>query len=159
MKVYFAHPCFNEEQQQFKGEFLRRLLEATGNGIIIVDPFEYAANVEHSVEEKLRMSGRIKDACLELLRECQVLIALVDWNDTGTAFEAGYAHCLDLPIILISRTECASANAMLIGAASARYDNVQGEEQIGALAAALTEMARTSSRLTTQDDDEGKPPQ
>jgi nucleoside 2-deoxyribosyltransferase len=157
MKVYFAHPCFHEEQQQFKGEFLRRLREATGNGTVIVDPFEYAANVEHSVEEKLRMSGRIKDVCLELLRECQVLVALVDWNDTGTAFEAGYAHSLGLPIILISRTECASANAMLIGAASARYDNIRGEDQVSALAAELAEMDRTSSRLAPQDDDEGKP--
>ncbi len=87
------------------------------------------------------MSGEIKAACLDLLRNCQVIMALVDWDDTGTAFEAGYAHSLDKPLVLISRTACASANAMLLGAACARYDDILEEKQMETLAGMLTAMA------------------
>jgi nucleoside 2-deoxyribosyltransferase len=146
MRVYFAHPCFDKEQQQFKEEFLRRLRERIdiaegGDRIAIIDPFDHAPNVEHSLEEKLRMSTEIKTACLELLQGCQVIMALVDWNDTGTAFEAGYAHSLNIPLVLISRTTCSLANAMLLGAAHARCDNILEEKQMGILADMLKAMA------------------
>ncbi len=145
MKVYFAHPCFNKEQQQFKQEFLGKLrgrigTSEGGDRIAIVDPFDHAPNVEHSLEEKLRMSGEIKTVCLELLQGCQVIMALVDWNDTGTAFEAGYAHSLNKPVVLISRTTCSSANAMLLGAAYAQCDNILEEKQMGILVGTLTAM-------------------
>ena len=65
MKVYFAHPCFTEEQRQFKREFLGRLrdlIAASGGGgrVAVIDPFDHAPNIEHNLEEKLRMSGEIK---------------------------------------------------------------------------------------------------
>lgn len=144
MKVYFAHPCFNKEQQQFKQKFLGKLrgrigTSEGGDRIAIVDPFDHAPNVEHSLEEKLRMSGEIKTVCLAL-QGCQVIMALVDWNDTGTAFEAGYAHSLNKPVVLISRTTCSSANAMLLGAAYAQCDNILEEKQMGILVGTLTAM-------------------
>jgi len=150
MKVYFAHPCFNKEQEQFKHEFLGRLRERIGasggrDRVAILDPFDHAPNVEHSLEEKLRMSKEIKTACLELLRSCQVIMALVDWDDTGTAFEAGYAHTLKLPLVLISRTACSSANAMLLGAAYAGCDNILEETQMETLAGMLTAMAGSTA--------------
>ncbi len=56
MKVYFAHPCFNKEQQQFKQEFLARLRERIGAAggarrIAVVDPFDHAPNVEHALNK------------------------------------------------------------------------------------------------------------
>jgi nucleoside 2-deoxyribosyltransferase len=48
-------------------------------------------------------------------------------NDTGVAFEAGYAHAVGKPVILISQENCSAANAMLIGAAKVLIDHVLDE--------------------------------
>jgi len=135
MKIYFAHPCFTEEQSEFKKQFLEKISAAlTQNGlsndIYIIDPFENTLNVEGDIETKLIMAESIKIECIGLLEECDILIALVDDNDTGTAFEAGYAHAVNKPVILISKYNCSKANAMLIGAAKAMIDNVLEDEQI-----------------------------
>ncbi len=142
MKVYFAHPAFNDEQKAFKAAFLGKLRQqlgttASGHAISVVDPFDHAPNVEHSIEEKVRMSRKIQAACLDLLEQCAVIIALVDWNDTGTAFEVGYAHRANMPVVLISAAACASANAMLLGTAHATFDNVLEQAQVEKLAGLL----------------------
>jgi len=132
MKIYFAHPCFTPEQREFKKQFLEKIAAGlTQNNldkdIVIIDPFDYALNIEGDIEAKLKMAESVKIECIRLLEECDIVIALVDDNDTGTAFEAGYAHAVNKPVILISQESCSGANAMLIGAAKAMIDNVLDE--------------------------------
>ena len=139
MHIYFAHPCFNESQENFKREFLGKLRTALrqseyGKAVGIVDPFEDTPNIEGNRETKLKLSRTVKETCLLMLENCDVVVALVDDSDTGVAFEAGYAHAIDVPVILISKGNCDEANAMLIGAARERIDNILQEEQIGKLA-------------------------
>lgn len=139
MHIYFAHPCFNESQKNFKREFLGKLRTALGKSeygkaVGIVDPFEDTPNIEGNRETKLKLSRTVKETCLRMLEDCDIVVALVDDSDTGVAFEAGYAHAIDVPVILISKGHCDEANAMLIGAARERIDNILQEEQIGKLA-------------------------
>ncbi|HNT44378.1 MAG TPA: nucleoside 2-deoxyribosyltransferase [Syntrophorhabdaceae bacterium] len=139
MHIYFAHPCFNESQETFKREFLGRLRVALGQtdygkAIGIVDPFDDTPNIEGNRETKLKLSRTVKETCLRMLEDCDIIVALVDDGDTGVAFEAGYAHAINIPIILVSKANCDEANAMLIGAARERIDNILQEEQIGKLA-------------------------
>lgn len=49
------------------------------------------------------------------------------FNDTGVAFETGYAHAINKPVILVSQKNCSVANAMLIGSAKVLVDNVLEE--------------------------------
>ncbi len=139
MKIYFAHPCFTDKQREFKKQFLPQLSAALsqkgyGNDISIVDPFDYAPNVEGDIEIKLEMAEGIKIECIRLLEECDIIIALVDDNDTGTAYEIGYAHAVNKPVILISKENCSAANAMLLGSAKVVVNNVFEEEQVKRLA-------------------------
>jgi len=139
MHIYFAHPCFNDSQERFKKEFLERLRSALGQtnygrAIGIVDPFDDTPNIEGNRETKLKLSRTVKETCLRMLEECDIVVALVDDGDTGVAFEAGYAHAIDVPVILISKANCDEANAMLIGAAKERVDNILDEGQIEKLA-------------------------
>jgi thioredoxin-dependent peroxiredoxin len=113
----------------------------------IRDPFLFAPNIEGDPEAKVRLSESVKSACLQLLKECEAVIALVDWGDTGVAFEAGYAHSLNVPVLLISVTTCDSANAMLIGAAKARFDNILDDEQVRRLAVMLESLRVHSWRF------------
>lgn len=139
MYIYFAHPCFNDSQERFKKDFLGKLrsaLEQTdyGKAVGIIDPFDDTPNIEGNRETKLKLSRTVKETCLRMLEDCDIVVALVDDGDTGVAFEAGYAHAINIPVILISRGNCDEANAMLIGAARERIDNILQEEQIEKLA-------------------------
>lgn len=152
MRVYFAHPCFTPEQESFKNEFLSKLREALGarggeGDISVMDPFDHSPNVEHDPEAKVAMSETIKDSCIGLLEECDVVMALVDDDDTGTAFEAGYAHCMNMPVILISAGSCDLANAMLIGAAKERFDHVLEAGRMEMLVRALEWFSLSKNRL------------
>jgi len=135
MKIYLAHPCFTDKQKDFKSKFLLKLSDALsntqyGNDISITDPFDYTPNVEGRIDLKLEMAESIKTECVKLLEESDIIIALVDDNDAGTAYEIGYAHAVNKPVMLISQENCSSANAMLIGSAKAVVNNVLEDEQI-----------------------------
>ncbi|MCX5811142.1 MAG: nucleoside 2-deoxyribosyltransferase [Proteobacteria bacterium] len=151
MKVYYAHPCFTEKQREFKKMFLEKLSVALShkNDITIVDPFEYAPNIEGDTETKLKMAESIMRECIKLLEECDGVIAFVDDNDTGTAFEAGYAHAVNKPVILISQDSCSTANAMLIGTAKIMIDNVLEEGQIKKLVNYLKWLCGTLRQFST----------
>lgn len=138
MRVYFAHPCFTEDQRALKKAFLDRLSPLIeGSGIEIVDPFDYTPVIEDNPEKKLELAEDIKRECIRLLESCDVVLALVDFDDTGTAFEVGYAHAVGKPVILISSGECSSANAMLLGAAKAVIERVLDVSQVEKLALLL----------------------
>ncbi|MCX5814260.1 MAG: YtoQ family protein [Proteobacteria bacterium] len=129
MKIYFAHPCFTPEQREFKKQFLSKISAGLmqnnlNNDIIIIDPFEHTPVIEDNTETKLKMAETVKIECIKLLEECDIVVAITDDNDTGTAFEAGYAHAVNKPIILISQESCSSANAMLIGSAKVMVNNI-----------------------------------
>ncbi|HOJ43903.1 MAG TPA: nucleoside 2-deoxyribosyltransferase [Syntrophorhabdaceae bacterium] len=134
MKIYFAHPCFTEEQRDFKTRFLNLLKSALSKTpyrgeITIIDPFEHTPSIEGNSALKTEMAEYIKTECIRLLEESYLVIALVDYNDTGVAFEAGYAHAVNKPVILISTGEC-QANAMLLGSAKGIISNILDDEQI-----------------------------
>jgi nucleoside 2-deoxyribosyltransferase len=135
MKVYFAHPCFTDKQLEFKRVFFKMINHAfehmgMTNEIVIIDPFDHTPNVENDMGIKLHMSEQIMEKCLQLLDECDIVVALIDGDDTGTAFEAGYAHSIKKPVILISEDFCGKANAMLIGSAETMIDNILDENQM-----------------------------
>ena len=142
LKIYFAHPCFTEEQKELKEQFMEKIsisltLKKLNNDIIIIDPFEHTPVIEDDIKTKMQMAETVKKECIRLLEECDIVIAFVDDNDTGVAFEAGYAHAVNKPIILISRESCSSANAMLIGSAKAMIDKFPEESGIQKLIALI----------------------
>jgi nucleoside 2-deoxyribosyltransferase len=148
MKIYFAHPCFNDAQKAFKTAFLDKLSSALSHrqDILIVDPFDHTPNIEGDREAKLKMAEDVKIECIRLLEECDVVVALVDGNDTGVAFEAGYAHAVNKPVILVSQGDCSTANAMLIGAAKMMFDTILKKEQMEKLAGMLEWFDATISK-------------
>ena len=139
MWVYVAHPAFTDSQRQFKEKFLAGLKEHLAKlkhceTIVLIDPFEHSPNLEGDPKEKVARAREIRERCLELLDRCKLVIAVVDGDDTGTAFEAGYAYHMDVPLVLVSKETCDTANAMLLGAAHARFDNILDQVQLSLLA-------------------------
>lgn len=142
MLVYVAHPAFNDQQRAFKERFVAGLKEHLAGlkhcgPIALVDPFDHAPDVEGDPEEKVVRAKEIRESCLKLLDDCSLCIAVIDDDDTGTAFEAGYAYHAGIPVILVSEETCDTANAMLLGAAHARFDNILDRFQLSLLAGLL----------------------
>ncbi len=133
MKIYFAHPAFTEDQKALKQAFLRAFKAALKKRCAagktlppeIDDPFDHAPDVENSGAEKAALAGAVASICCRLLDDCDLVVALMDDNDAGVAFELGYAYAYSIPAILVSRTGAAeAANAMLTGTAQASIGRV-----------------------------------
>jgi nucleoside 2-deoxyribosyltransferase len=142
MKIYFAHPAFTDPQKEFKARFLEELRVAVEKKHIekgaptpdIVDPFEFAPNVEDVHEHRTRYSAAIASICCRLMEDCFIVIAAVDHDDAGVAFELGFAYALDIPALLVSETRAADeVNAMLGGTSRAAVTNVLHGDRMAAL--------------------------
>lgn len=140
MKIYFAHPAFTEKQRGFKEQFLERFRagldmkqqERNVDLPEIVDPFAYAPDVEGEKDEKDQATRAIASICLRLLQDVSLIVAAVDDNDAGVAFELGFAAALGIPTILFSEGEAAgNANAMLSGTAQACLPHILNDETMG----------------------------
>ncbi len=142
MKIYFAHPAFTEDQKTFKQAFLKAFTGAlkkrcrAGKTLLpeIVDPFDHAPDIENSAADKAALAGAVASICCRLLDDSDLMVALMDDNDAGVAFELGYAHAHSIPAILVSRTGAAEgANAMLAGTAQASIGRVMDARRMRTL--------------------------
>ena len=142
MKIYFAHPAFTDAQKEFKARFLesfrfsveKKHLEKGAPTPEVVDPFDFAPNVEDTKEHRTRYATAIASVCCRLMEDCFVVIAAVDHGDTGVAFELGLAYALDIPAILISESRAAdNVNAMLGGTSQAAITNILHGDSMAAL--------------------------
>ncbi len=142
MKIYFAHPAFTDAQKEFKARFLesfrfaveKKHLEKGAPTPEVIDPFEFAPDVESAGEHKTRYSKAIASVCCRLMEDCFIIIAAADDVDTGVAFELGFGYATDIPAILISETGAADeVNAMLGGTAQASITNVLHGDRMAAL--------------------------
>jgi nucleoside 2-deoxyribosyltransferase len=158
MYVYIAHPAFTDSQRAFKEGFFTVLKEHLAGlkhcaAVTLADPFEHAPDVEGDPEEKVARAREIRESCLDLLERCSLLIAVVDDDDTGTAFEAGYAYRMGIPVVLVSKDLCDRSNAMLLGAAHAHFDHILDPFQLSLLAGLIEwhYLQLSGPRLVTTD--------
>jgi nucleoside 2-deoxyribosyltransferase len=137
MKIYFAHPAFTPEQINFKQKFLQKLQDCfeanrIARGIPtpeIIDPFSYTGNIGNQ-----NLDRAISFMDCRLLTTCSLILAVTDHDDTGVAFELGFAYAHHIPAILISKNHSAhEANAMLTGAANAIIGDILEAKNIQAL--------------------------
>jgi hypothetical protein len=97
MWVCIAHPCFTDEQREFKNQVIPKLkeqLQNTKHGklITLIDPFDYSPDIEGSVEAKLKFSREAMQTSIDSLENARS--SSLWWMTTILArpFEVGYAH-------------------------------------------------------------------
>jgi len=88
MKVYIASPFFNPTQ-------LERVIWIEKNlgslGIKFFSPRSFGTLQGMTIEEKRKASREIYNSNVDEIKDCTVLLAVLDSKDTGTTFELGYA--------------------------------------------------------------------
>jgi nucleoside 2-deoxyribosyltransferase len=155
MKIYFAHPAFTEEQKRLKQTFLKAFTGALRKRCRagktsppeIIDPFDHAPDIEGSGTEKAALAGAVASICLRLLDDGDLVLALVDDDDAGVAFELGYAHARSIPAILVSQSGAAEgANAMLTGTAQASIGRIMDAGRMQTLADLVCGFAAVGGR-------------
>lgn len=127
-KVYLAGPFFNL-QQRWLVDVVRDAL-APG----VWSPFHEVGPGGIEVAQK----------DLDGLGECDALLALIDDDDPGTIFEAGYATSLGIPVVGYGEQGHADGRKMLHGSGASLYTD---------LSTAVYQAAWAAARRSSQRDD------
>jgi nucleoside 2-deoxyribosyltransferase len=119
-KIYFAHPEFTDEQKE-KAKYIEKLLHFYN----VINPFSYTSSIENDTARTQipnwdRLIFRIDK---ELVENSNLVIALMDDNDSGTMVEIGIAVALGIPVISICFSD-QYINPMISGAVLAHIPNL-----------------------------------
>ena len=97
--IYIAAPFFNEAQVELV-DAIEQALDL--NGIEYYSPRSEGVLMNMSPEEKKARMKYIFDKNVQMLNECDTVVAVIDNYDTGTVWEIGYAFAKEKRIITIT---------------------------------------------------------
>lgn len=89
--IYIASPFFNEEQVNLVEKIEQMLLQ---RNLEYFSPRSFGVIKNMSAEEKALRMKEIYEKNIEKIEESDILLCVVDYPDTGTIFELGYAAAL-----------------------------------------------------------------
>lgn len=90
-KLYFAGPWFSKRG----GEYYTLVQEILLNNNCMFEEIYFPRNNQDRIPSKVYFSN------MQNIENCDVLVALIDEKDTGTAMEIGYAKALGKEVILL----------------------------------------------------------
>lgn len=141
--IYFAAPLFTQQERLWNRQLARRLADKLPCSVILPQDFTVAYR-----KNDPRHFGEIFRLCVEGVRQCDVLVAILDGPDadSGTAFEAGYAYAIGKPIVGV-RTDYRpqqerGTNLMLARCCHAFVRRPAFDENLDTLAAELVRKLR-----------------
>lgn len=97
-KIYLAGPFFNEEQEE-RIEAIEQLLEK--NHCDVFSPRQASKITKGCSQQDMidTFNGNITH-----IDEADLVLAILDGNDTGTMFEVGYAYANKIPTLYFNET-------------------------------------------------------
>ena len=147
MKVYFANSLFNDSDLMYNEKVVGEIREAFDGDIDVYNPMENDA-----INDKTQYADSltIVKADYEELEDSDVLVAVIDSDDSGVALEIGMFYMMNKPIIgiytdtrrvafgnekkkealdTIGENQVAYINMMLTGAIKERGELVDSHEE------------------------------
>ena len=147
MKVYFANSLFNDSDLMYNEKVAGEIREAFDGDIDVYNPMENEA-----INDKTQYADSltIVKADYEELEESDVLVAVIDSDDSGVALEIGMFYMMNKPIIgiytdtrrvaygneqkkeaidILGENQIAYTNLMVIGAIKERGELVDNHEE------------------------------
>jgi nucleoside 2-deoxyribosyltransferase len=120
MNVYIAAPFFTEDQLSI----VKRIESALEKECIpYFSPRSEGVLKSMNKEDQKKNKSDIFNSNIRNMDACTHMIACVEYRDTGTSFEIGYAFSSDIPIVLFCE-KIDLINVMLAESATAICDNV-----------------------------------
>ena len=147
MKVYFANSLFNDSDLMYNEKVVGEIREAFDGDIDVYNPMENDA-----INDKTQYADSltIVKADYEELEDSDVLVAVIDSDDSGVALEIGMFYMMNKPIIgiytdtrrvaygneqkkdaldVLGENQIAYTNLMVIGAIKERGELVDNHEE------------------------------
>ena len=121
MSIYIAGPFFNEKQICFI-EDIENLFKV--NRMPFYSPRSEGVLLDLDEEARQKAKKAIYDTNVTRIKNCSIMVAVIDDRDTGTIWEMGYAAALGKPIISISN-ESYGLNVMLAESVQAHVKNLE----------------------------------
>lgn len=94
-KLYFAGPWFSKRGN----EYYTLVQEILLNNNCIFEEIYFPRNNQDTLPSRVYLSN------MQNIENCDILVALIDEKDTGTAMEIGYARALGKTVILLGLEE------------------------------------------------------
>lgn len=116
--IYLAGPFFNVQELDWVNRICNKL---EGAGLNVYSPSKENGIIPTEASPELRRSTFESD--ILLIDKSNIVVALIDHDDTGTSFEIGYAYNKGIPIIGL-RTSCSQVNNMISQSCSRIVNNV-----------------------------------
>ncbi|MDI3312182.1 MAG: PfkB family carbohydrate kinase [Thermoanaerobacterium sp.] len=92
--IYLAGPFFDQGEINWVQYMFDALQH---HGFMIFSPLHHAGRA--SKNSKIKEKREIFKIDIDNLRKSTIIVALLDGDDTGTAFECGYAYAMEKPVI------------------------------------------------------------
>lgn len=120
--VYLASPFFNDEQVA-RVKKVEQIIESI-DGVKCFSPMRDGTVCPPDATREIRRKAF--DSNIVSIKDCQLVVAIIDDKDTGTTFEMGMAFAQTIPIVAFAETERHKLNLMLAEAFTA-YDRGSGD--------------------------------
>ena len=147
MKIYFANSLFNDSDLMYNEKVVGEIREVFDGDIDVYNPMENDA-----INDKIQYADSltIVKADYEELEDSDVLVAVIDSDDSGVALEIGMFYMMNKPIIgiytdtrriaygneqkkeaidILGENQIAYTNLMVIGAIKKRGELVDNHEE------------------------------
>lgn len=123
MKIYLAGPFFNPEERQ-NVEKARDVLRNRG--------FEVFVPMEHKLEDDDKMPNdewgrRVFEMDRDAIWDCEIMVVMYYglYSDSGTAWEVGYANCLNKKIVVVHLDKVQESSLMVVNGSSANIGSIE----------------------------------
>lgn len=130
-KLYIASPFFNPEQLAVV-EHVERSIRYVG-GLDYYSPRNDGVLKDMAPAERLAAGPKLFKLNCQMVRECDAVIALMDYKDTGTTWETGYAYGLNKSVFGYRTDPNQPLNIMV---QQCFHAVVYGQEELSAMLAA-----------------------
>ena len=123
MRIYLAAPFFNEEERE-NVELARDILRSRG--------FDVFVPMEHKIEGGEDMPNdlwglKVFEVDRDAILSCDTVVALYYgmYSDSGTAWEIGFAHCLNKNIVIVHCDEIQESSLMIVNGSTVNIKEIE----------------------------------
>lgn len=111
-KLYIAAPFFNDQQLALveQAETVIRLTV----GLDFYSPRMDGVLKDMSPEERNAAGPKLFKLNVKMIRECDAVLALKDYSDTGTTWETGFAYGIEKPVFAYRSDTTQPLNIMVL---------------------------------------------
>ena len=123
MRVYLAGPFFNKKERA-NIEHAEKILRAKN--------LELFVPMEHKIENGESMTNDVWGKLVfemdkQAIYDCDIVVALYYgmYSDSGTAWEIGFANCLNKPVIIVHCNTQKESILMIVNGSYTNLENIQ----------------------------------